>query len=234
MNIAYIFAISCALILVSCAVHAAIPSAPVSVPTVSATAPPVMPSGSSTLVSVEPNNLLVPMGHIARLSPTQFSIRETIRAELPGNRSNEAEMIFLYRGATSKDVLLSSGEMRRQIGFKLRARNACNVVYVMWHIEPTQGIFVAVKSNPGQCKPAECGDRGYISVKAATYRKPSPIGEGQSRKLRARIDGVQISVWVDDVLAWQGDLPKEAFEFDGPVGLRSDNVSSDVEMKVSQ
>ena len=33
---------------------------------------------------------------------------------------------------------------------KLRAEDACNLVYVMWRIEPQSRLVVSVKRNPGQ------------------------------------------------------------------------------------
>ena len=60
---------------------------------------------------------------------------------------------------------LASGEMRRQFGLKLRAEDACNLVYAMWRIEPESKLVVSVKSNPGQHTSAQCGNRGYQNIK---------------------------------------------------------------------
>lgn len=55
---------------------------------------------------------------------------------------------FRYRGPSTIEKPLASGETRRQIGLKLRANNSCNVLYVMWRIEPEEELVVSIKSNP--------------------------------------------------------------------------------------
>ena len=41
------------------------------------------------------------------------------------------------------------GELRRQFGLKLRAQDACNLVYVMWRIEPASKLVVSIKCRTG-------------------------------------------------------------------------------------
>jgi hypothetical protein len=55
----------------------------------------------------------------------------------------------------------------------LRAEDACNLVYLMWRIEPESRLVVSVKRNPGQHASAECGNRGYQNVKPR-YSAPIP------------------------------------------------------------
>src|SRR5579871_2250732 len=59
-----------------------------------------------------------------------------MRAYLTEPTAQAVEMKFLYLGATSGEKPLASGEMRRQLGLKLRSQDPCNLVYVMWRIEP--------------------------------------------------------------------------------------------------
>lgn len=75
------------------------------------------------------------------------------------------EARFQYLGSTGNEARLGSGELRRQFGLKLRAHDACNLVYAMWRIEPESKLVVSVKRNPGQHSSAECGNRGYQNVK---------------------------------------------------------------------
>jgi hypothetical protein len=56
-----------------------------------------------------------------------------------------AEAHFTYLGSTGNEARLGSGELRRQFGLKLRAEDACNLVYAMWRIEPESKLVVSVK-----------------------------------------------------------------------------------------
>jgi hypothetical protein len=104
----------------------------------------------------------------------------------------------------------------------------------MWHIEPSQGLEVSVKSNPGQSTHAECSDHGYTFVKPAWSRANLPTVEaGASHTLSATIAGDTLRISADGQLAWAGALPPQAFTFDGPVGVRSDNGVFDVELRAS-
>ncbi|HSP77813.1 MAG TPA: hypothetical protein VLQ93_04755, partial [Myxococcaceae bacterium] len=84
-----------------------------------------------------------------------------VRAVVPAARARVAELRFTYLGATREVAPLRSGELRRQVGLKLRAQDGCNVVYVMWRIAPKAGVVVSVKHNPGKHRHAECGNGGY-------------------------------------------------------------------------
>jgi hypothetical protein len=192
--------------------------------------------GAPALAPVDPAELRASSGRMARRSATTFSVDDpSFRAELGHAPRRSAEIAFAYRGPTRLDAPLASGELRRQIGLKLRARDSCNVVYVMWHIEPSRGIEVSVKSNPGQASHEECADRGY------TFIKPSWVGAGlgdiqagSRHVIAATVAGATLRVVADGRPAWVGDLPPEAFAFDGPVGVRSDNGAFDVDLRASQ
>ncbi|HWO13568.1 MAG TPA: hypothetical protein VNN80_28900 [Polyangiaceae bacterium] len=187
------------------------------------------------LISVEPNELAATSGEIAPLGPGRFAIHSpTLRAELGRSPRSAAEVQFVYLGPTASDAPLASGELRRQIGLKLRARDTCNVVYVMWHVEPSSRIVVSVKSNPGQSRHEECGDRGY-SVLASTSSESVPeVTVGQAHALGAEIRGHELWVTADGKTRWVGRLPNEAFEFDGPIGVRSDNGEFSVALRAEK
>jgi hypothetical protein len=184
--------------------------------------------------STDPAQLRVTSGTMTRRSPTRFSVEHpSFRAELGDAPRSAAEIAFTYNGPTAKDAPLASGELRRQIGLKLRAHDTCNVVYAMWHIEPSRGIEVSVKSNPGQSTHEACGDRGYVFVRS---RAPAPIlppiRAGERHLLDATITGNVLRVIADGTTAWEGELPAAAFAFDGPAGVRTDNGSFDIELRV--
>jgi len=149
---------------------------------------------------------------------------------LSASEARVAELRFTYLGATREQKPLASGELRRQVGLKLRARDGCNVVYVMWRIEPKPGLVVSVKSNPGQHRSDDCGNGGYQTVKPRTKARLPELAPGDSHTLRAELQGAVLKVRVDGESVWEGTLPAEALSFDGPVGLRTDNGRFQVEL----
>jgi hypothetical protein len=195
------------------------------------------PGGAAerTLVAVSPRELSATSGEIVVLDDARFSITSpALRAELGREPRSRAEVDFVYRGPTASDAPLASGELRRQIGLKLRAQDSCNVVYVMWHIEPSPGIVVSVKSNPGQSRHTECGDKGYSFLHASSTKPVPRVEAGQPHVLGAAIVGRELRVTTDGEPSWVGELPEAAFEFDGPVGLRSDNGEFSVELRTEK
>ncbi|WP_375773397.1 hypothetical protein NR798_21780 [Archangium gephyra] len=141
-----------------------------------------------------------------------------------------AELRFTYLGATREQKPLQSGELRRQVGLKLRARDGCNVVYVMWRLEPKAGLVVSMKHNPGMSRSDDCGNGGYQTVKPRSKEAVPGMEPGSSHILRAELQGAELKVQVDGRSVWEGVLPAEALTFDGPVGLRTDNGRFDVEL----
>jgi hypothetical protein len=155
------------------------------------------------------------------------------RAEIRGDaRARSAEIAFTYLGPSTTTEPLANGERRRQIGLKLRALDTCNVIYVMWHVEPTPGVAVSVKRNPGASKHAECGAGGYENIKPGAYRAAPSIQPGLRHVLRATLDGGDLVVVADGIVVWTGALPADALSFDGPAGLRTDNGRFDLELRV--
>jgi len=167
-------------------------------------------------------------GRIARVENQWLRVDSTkMRAVLGFPSKPEAELQFRYLGETVEQSRLRSGAERTQIGLKLKAQDDCNVVYVMWRINPASKLVVSVKSNPGQRRHAECGNSGYTNMKP-TLETPIPIMEvGSEHSLRAALDGNSLEVYVDRALAWKGKISDDAVQFDGPVGLRSDNARFD-------
>jgi hypothetical protein len=144
------------------------------------------------------------------------------------------EARFTYLGATGNEARLGSGELRRQFGLKLRAGDACNLVYAMWRIEPESKLVVSVKSNPGEHSSAECGNRGYKNIKPRKSRPVPVLRSGESHVLRADVNGEEMNVFVDNLLVWEGSVGAEAGRFEGPVGIRSDNARLQIQLMAAQ
>lgn len=146
----------------------------------------------------------------------------TFRGVAVGTSGDAARIDFVYQGRSRGERALASGQVRRQIGLKLRAADGCNLVYVMWRFDPRPQIEVSVKVNPGARTHAECGARGYTKLRPASAQAPVV---GQRYSMSAQITGDDLSAWIDDQVVWQGTLPYGARSMTGPSGLRSDNVS---------
>jgi hypothetical protein len=171
------------------------------------------------------NMLCVTEGAIGELSGQRLSVNvPKMRAYLTQWTAQTVAAEITYLGPTAEESRLASGASRRQFGLKLKAQDACNVVYVMWRIEPESRIVVSVKSNPGKHTSAQCGNEGYRNIKSIHGGAAPKLRPNDKRLLRAEISGQQLRVSVDGAVVWQGGLGGEALGFDGPVGIRSDNA----------
>lgn len=174
---------------------------------------------------VDRGSLCVTEGEIASTPTNQLSVESTkMRAYVNRWSDDSAQVRFTYLGGTQEESRLGSGEIRRQFGLKLRAQNACNLIYAMWRIEPESKVVVSIKKNPGQTMSSECGNRGYQNIKpqhATPVPAPRP---GETHTLAAELRGDALNVLVDGRPVWEGDLGPEASGLSGPVGIRSDNV----------
>lgn len=187
-------------------------------------------SGADAAARVGRDGFDVTSGLIRALPDERLGIDvPEVRAVLRHRTAPAAEIRFRYLGPTAAAKPLASGEDRRQIGLKLRARDTCNVIYVMWHIEPDARIAVSIKRNPGQRTHAECGARGYVNLRPRRGGPVAAVGVGSSHALRAVLEGEELHVWADSALVWEGFLPSNLLDFDGPVGLRTDNVALELE-----
>jgi hypothetical protein len=174
-------------------------------------------------VPIQRDELCVTTGAIERTADGLSIDGPEVRATLRKATAQAVELRFTYLGPSEATAPLASGEHRRQIGIKFRARDTCNVVYVMWHIAPDTKIEIAVKRNPAMHSHAECGDRGYINMEPPAAVMP-PIGPGSTHILRGILRGNSLEVYADNTLAFNGSLARGLLDFDGPVGLRTDNA----------
>jgi hypothetical protein len=108
-----------------------------------------------------------------------------MRAYLNNATRQFVEARFTYLGPTATSARLGSGELRSQFGLKLRAADACNLIYAMWRFEPESKLVVSVKANPSEHSSAECGNRGYRNVKPRRFSKfpPARTDEGFYRSV---------------------------------------------------
>lgn len=186
------------------------------------------PAPSISVAPVAADRLCVTKGAAALGSRVT---EPTMRAVALGAPGDAASLSFVYRGETAVSRELASGESRRQLGLKLRAQDGCNLVYVMWRLDPKPAISVSVKRNPGKRTHKECGANGYTRIKPLRGAALAPIpalAPGASHTLRAEISGDDLLAWIDDQLVWRGSLPAAARALSGPAGLRSDNLSFDL------
>ena len=155
------------------------------------------------------------------------AVREpTVRAYALGATGDAAQLTFTFNGDADTGRALANGELRRQMGIKLRAQDSCNVVYVMWRLDPKPKLEVSVKANPGKRTHEECGADGYTKIKPAA--RLAPLEDGRTYTLRAEIAGDELTASVDGRVVWRGALPSSARELRGPAGLRSDNVRFEI------
>jgi len=186
-------------------------------------------------ISVPHAKLCVTEGAVESASEDRLSVNvPKMRAFVTIATTQEVEAHFTYLGKTPGEKPLGSGEMRRQFGLKLRAQDPCNLVYAMWRIEPESKLVVSVKSNPGQHTSAECGNRGYRNIKPM-HSSPVPLlRPGAAHALRAEMNGVEMRVYADNILVWEGNVGPEGGRLNGPVGIRSDNAKLELELRAGR
>ena len=187
-------------------------------------------SFGTRLVPVSKANLCVTEGTIEEVPGGRLSVNVSkMRAYVNSYTQPVAEARFTYLGSTPNEAPLASGEMRRQFGLKLRAQDACNLVYAMWRIEPESKLVVSVKSNPGEHTSAQCSNHGYQNIKPSRSSPVPVLRSGDTHTLRAQMNGAEMKVFADNSLVWEGSVGP--LDFDGPVGIRSDNARLQIEIE---
>jgi hypothetical protein len=181
------------------------------------------------VAAVDSGDICVTHGQLDKSAATLAVNVPTFRAVALGTTGEAVALNFTYQGNSKETRALASGELRRQIGLKLRAANGCNLVYVMWRLDPRPELEISTKVNPGMATHAECGANGYTKLKKPSYRTAVPaLLTGERHVLQAEIAGNELLAWIDGELAWRGDLPAEVKDITGPSGFRSDNLAYEV------
>ena len=169
---------------------------------------------------------MLPGGLLAIDTP---SLRAVVRAGAENTADQVAEIRFRYMGPTQISKPLASGELRRQIGLKLRAEDTCNLIYAVWHIEPDAAVAVSIKRNSGMHTHEQCRAGGYVNFKAQRRADLPPIRPGEAHTLRAELHGNDLTVTADGKVAWQGTFEDKLGSLDGPPGFRTDNARFEFE-----
>jgi hypothetical protein len=185
---------------------------------------PTAQAQSGALHAVSRAQLCITEGELGGDSSQLTVDSPKMRAYVNQGEAQGAQLQFRYLGPTRTQSALGSGATRVQFGLKLRAADPCNLVYVMWRIEPESKLVISVKSNPEAHSSAQCGNRGYQNIKPARSTPVPRLAPGQSHTLRAAVHADQLSAYVDDTLVWQGALGPVAGTMKGPAGVRSDNA----------
>ena len=165
-----------------------------------------------------------PAGSHSTLRTRSAVMRAVVRDG--GHHAAQAKLWFRLQGKSETTTPLGSGLIRRQIGLKLRAKDPCNLVYVMWQAYPEHATAILVKSNPGQSTSTQCGNRGYTDVATIPLPKSS---DGRSHVLeahtrRATNGTLALTVYTDGALLRRLSLSADLTAgLDGPIGVRSDN-----------
>jgi hypothetical protein len=176
--------------------------------------------------------LCVTEGTIEKASGDRMAIDvPKMRAYVTNVTEQSIEVRFRYGGPTKKESALASGQMRRQFGLKIRAQDACNLVYAMWRIEPQSKLVVSVKRNPAQHTSAQCGNHGYVNIKPSKTSPVPRLAPGESHTLRAELKKQELRVFIDNHEVWEGDIGADAAQLEGPVGIRSDNAHLEFDLK---
>lgn len=185
--------------------------------------------------SVSRRSLCVTEGVVQQAAGNRLSVNgPKMRAYVNRWTAQAIEARFTYLGPSAMQVSLGSGEIRRQFGLKLRARDGCNLVYAMWRFAPESKLVVSLKSNPSAHTSAECGSRGYRNIKAQKVSPVPLLHPGETHTLRAEMNGAGMAVFVDDTPVWEGNVGSEALSFNGPVGIRSDNARLELELRARE
>jgi hypothetical protein len=189
---------------------------------------------AAPLQRIERSGLCVTNGAVSMLSDGRLAIdtpssRAVVRAATENTSDQVAEIRFRYMGPTQASKPLASGELRRQIGLKLRAEDTCNLIYAMWHIEPDAKIAVSVKRNAGMHTHEQCHAGGYVNFQAPRRVDLPPIRPGETHTLRAELHGNNLTVAADGKVAWQGPLGSQLPSLNGPPGFRTDNARFELE-----
>ncbi len=184
----------------------------------------------STLRVTTREKICVTNGIVSALSDGRLAVDSaSSRAVVRSAAGDIAEIRFRYLGPSADSKPLASGELRRQIGLKLRAQDTCNLLYVMWHIEPDTKIAVSVKSNPAQHSHAQCHANGYTALRPTAFVALPAIRSGEFHALRAELHDGELTVFADGRLVWSGHIGEAMSEIDGPVGFRTDNARFEFE-----
>jgi len=189
-------------------------------------------SADQRSVEIDRQHLCVTDGEVTDLPDHRLSVASpAMRGYAMFTTQQDVTARFTYLGGTDKESRLGSGQIRRQFGLKLHSQDPCNLVYVMWRIDPESKLVVSVKSNPGQHTSAECHNHGYTNIKPRHSSGVPLLRPDSTHSLRAQMSGEDLRVFADDHLVWEGAVGRSAAALVGPVGIRSDNAKLQIDLR---
>ncbi len=109
------------------------------------------PSLRSLHCEIDCDCLCVTNGAVSVLASGWLAIDTPSSRAVPSRRNindQTAKIRFQYLGPSQVSKPLASGELWRQIGLKRQATDSCNLIYVMWHIEPDTRVAVLMRQKP--------------------------------------------------------------------------------------
>ena len=199
-------------------------------------AAPTAATDAQPVQSISSDAYCVTCGALRPLTQGRVMVESSkMRAVVDQLTGNSVALEFTYLGPTKRLMALSSGLSRSQVGIKLFAHDACNLVYVMWRLSPEPGIVVSTKRNIGMQQSSSCGNQGYKNIRPLQQAPTPAVAEGTQHRLRVERNGSALFVYADEVLAWQGQLAADLPEdLSGLTGMRSDNGRYILKLSVSQ
>src|SRR6185503_9774022 len=99
------------------------------------------PAVGGGLTPVAQGAMCVTLGETRPLGDGRFAVADAkVRGYGIRTDGRAAELRFVDRGPSKEVSRLGSGKVFHQLGLKLEAQDGCNVLYVMWRLEPATGV----------------------------------------------------------------------------------------------
>ena len=153
---------------------------------------------AGTRLAIGRESLCVTEGAVEKGPNDRLAVNATkMRAYVNTWTAQDIQAHFTDLGPTGEESKLGSGATRIQFGLKLRAQDACNLVYAMWRFDPDSRIVVSIKRNSSQSKSSECGNRGYQNIKPRHTVAVPVLRPGDSHNFGAEIQREELHVFVD-------------------------------------
>ena len=132
-------------------------------------------------------------------SPSGAIAEPTVRAFARGSRGDAAQLAFTYRGRfRARRARSRRASCAASSASSCAPQDSCNVVYVMWRLDPKPELEVSVKRNPGKRTHEECGADGYTKVQAGTRAcRPRARGRRDRTRCAPRFVGDELVAWID-------------------------------------
>jgi len=175
------------------------------------------------------NKFKVTKGKISSTQSGKLFISSTAVRAVSGTATpQEVILRFRYLGPTKKMHSLASGKERHQIGLKIEAENACNLLYVMYRISPKPALALQLKLNPYESRSRQCSNDGYSTLASETLT--TAMLDSRTDEIYVRREGARLSAGLDGETLISIELPVGARELRGKLGLRSDNGIFEAEL----